>query len=75
LANAGYFVLELGYNLPQYGQQDIYDRRHFSVEYIEDAIDNVLRHPKVYGQGFILKLEIRFSELSKNSGNLAHSQS
>jgi hypothetical protein len=52
LAREGYFVLELGYNLPQYGQIPVYDRPSFQLEYIEEAISRVLAHPKVYGEGF-----------------------
>ena len=50
LAHAGYAVLELAYNLPQYGQPDIYSRGEFPLEYIECAIERLLKHPSVYGE-------------------------
>lgn len=49
LAREGYLVLELAYNLPQYGQVDMYERSHFPLEYIEQAIDKILKHPRAYG--------------------------
>ena len=49
LANEGYMVLELGYNLPQYGQLDMYTRPTIPLEYVEQAIERLLNHPKAYG--------------------------
>ena len=46
LANEGYIVLELGYNLPQYGLEPIYTRKSFQLEYIEKAIERLLQHEK-----------------------------
>ena len=46
LANEGFVVLELGYNLPQYGLQPVYTRKSFELEYIENAIHRLLSHPK-----------------------------
>ena len=44
LANEGFIVLELGYNLPQYGLSPIYTRKSFQLEYIEKAIEQLLQH-------------------------------
>ena len=46
LANEGFVVLELGYNLPQYGLEPVYTRKSFELEYIEQAITRLLNHPK-----------------------------
>ena len=46
LANEGFVVLELGYNLPQYGLEPVYTRKSFELEYIEQAIARLLNHPK-----------------------------
>jgi len=54
LAGQGYTVLELGYNLPQYGQPDMYSRPSIPLEYVESAIDQLLKHPKVYGDQICL---------------------
>jgi len=51
LAREGYIVLELGYNLPQYGQENFFTRTSpFRLEYFEEAIKRLLRHPKSYGE-------------------------
>ena len=46
LANEGFVVLELGYNLPQYGLEPVYTRKSFELEYIEQAIKRLLNLPK-----------------------------
>ena len=51
LAREGYTVLEIGYNLPQYGQEDFYLRRApFDLMYFKKAIEKLLDHPTVYGK-------------------------
>jgi hypothetical protein len=51
LAREGYTVLEIGYNLPQYGQEDFYLRRApFDLMYFRKAIEKLLDHHTVYGQ-------------------------
>lgn len=50
LAREGYVVLEIGYNLPQYGQENLFTRRTPQpLEYFETAIKRLLQHPKSYG--------------------------
>ena len=50
LAREGYCVLELGYNLPQYGQKNLFTRTDpISADYFAEAIRRFLKHPKVYG--------------------------
>ena len=50
LAHEGYTVLELGYNLPQYGQDDFFTRtKPFDILYFEEAIKKLLQHHTVYG--------------------------
>ena len=44
LANEGYLVQELGYNLPQYGLTPIFTRESFQLEYIEKAIKRLLHY-------------------------------
>lgn len=44
LANRGYMVLELGYNLPHYHQPPIYTRPSFPLEYIRTAAERLLAH-------------------------------
>ena len=44
LANHGYMVLELGYNLPQYNQLPIYTRPSFPLEYVRQAAERLLAH-------------------------------
>ena len=53
LANEGFIVLELGYNLPQYGLEPVYTRKSFELEYIEKAIQRLLRHPQCSDFGTI----------------------
>ena len=52
LANDGFIVLELGYNLPQYGQESIYFRPSFPLEYIKSAIERLLAQEIVKLSGF-----------------------
>ena len=50
LAHEGYTVLELGYNLPQYGQADFFNRTQpFDMVYFKQAIEKLLNHHSVYG--------------------------
>lgn len=50
LAREGYIVLELGYNLPRYGQESLFTRKtSMPLEYFEEAIKQLLAHPKSYG--------------------------
>lgn len=50
LAREGYCVLELGYNLPQYGQKNLFTRTDpISSDYFAEAIRRFLKHQKVYG--------------------------
>ena len=50
LAHQGYTVLELGYNLPQYGLESMFTRTvPYSMDYFERAIRKVLDHWTVYG--------------------------
>jgi len=69
LAHEGYTVLELGYNLPKYGQTDLFARHPqndpLTLEYFEMAIRQLLRHPKTYGDKICVigqcKVEFRFA--------------
>ena len=38
LARKGYCVLELAYNVQEYGQPVLFTRQHFPLEYVENAI-------------------------------------
>ncbi|CAG5103516.1 Oidioi.mRNA.OKI2018_I69.chr1.g806.t1.cds [Oikopleura dioica] len=49
LANLGYLVVEVGYNLPQYGQELIFFRKQIELEYFEAIIKRALKHDKAYG--------------------------
>ena len=50
LAREGYMVFEIGYNLPQYGQENLFTRTSAQpLEYFERAIKQLLSHPKAYG--------------------------
>ena len=64
LANEGYAVLELAYNMPQYGQPDIYHRGSFPIEYIEAAIERLLRHDAIYGDEVCLVGHSKGGDLS-----------
>jgi len=50
LANLGYLVVEVGYNLPQYGQELIFLRQEMHLEYFEAIIRRALKHEKAYGE-------------------------
>ena len=50
LANLGYLVVEVGYNLPQYGQELLYLRQEMQLEYFEAIIKRALKHEKAYGE-------------------------
>ena len=52
LANDGFIVLELGYNLPHYGQPSIYFRSSFPLEYIKTAIDRLLQEAIAKEMGY-----------------------
>ena len=48
LANEGYTVMEIGYNLPE--QDNIFTSTSpMKLEYFENAIRQLLAHPKSYG--------------------------
>ena len=50
LAREGYMVFEIGYNLPQYGQENLFTRKTPQpLEYFEKAIRRLLAHPKSCG--------------------------
>jgi len=50
LAREGYIVLELCYNMPQFGQEFLFTRTSpIQMEYIENAIKKVLSQAKCYG--------------------------
>ena len=50
LAREGYLVLELCYNMPQYGQESLFTRKTpIDVSYFEEAINKLLSHPTCYG--------------------------
>ena len=50
LAHQGYTVLELGYNLPQYGLESMFTRTvPYSMDYFERAVRKLLDHWTVYG--------------------------
>lgn len=50
LAREGYTVLELGYNLPQYGQENMFFRTEpIDISYFEQAARRLLTHHSVYG--------------------------
>ena len=48
-ANAGYLVMEIGYNLPQLGQTSLFLRKDLDLEFFEYAIKKFLSHPKCSG--------------------------
>ena len=65
LAREGYTVLELGYNLPQYGQKDYLSRREpYDLNYIEMAIKKLLNHHSVYGDKVAIIGQSKGAELA-----------
>ena len=65
LAREGYTVLELGYNVPQYGHKDYYSRKKpFDLKYIEMAIRKVLNHHSVYGDKVAIVGQSKGAELA-----------
>ena len=50
LANAGYTVLELGYNVPQYGTESLFTKNSpYTLDYCIRAAKKLLSHHAVYG--------------------------
>lgn len=54
LAREGYLVMELGYNLPQYGQQSLFLRHELDLEYFIQSAKLLLQHPKSYGDRVVV---------------------
>ena len=71
LAREGYTVLELGYNVPQYGHKDYYSRKKpFDLKYIEMAIRKVLNHHSVYGDKVAMVGQSKGAELATAAASL-----
>ena len=50
LANEGYTALELGYNVPQYGTESLFNKTTpYTMDYCIRAAKKLLSHPAVYG--------------------------
>ncbi|CAG5087592.1 Oidioi.mRNA.OKI2018_I69.PAR.g11580.t1.cds [Oikopleura dioica] len=54
LAREGYLVLELAYNVQDYGQPVLFTRDGMPLEYVEQAIKTILSHQKAYGDRVVL---------------------
>jgi len=64
LAREGYIVLEIGYNLPQHGQENLFLRKTAQpLEYFEAAINKLLQHPKSYGDRVAIVGQSKGSDL------------
>ena len=73
LANEGYVVLELGYNVPKFGQRNFFshtDDDPFDLQYIRSVIDKLLAHPKVYGDKICIMGQSKGAELASAAAAL-----
>ena len=74
LAHQGFTVLEIGYNLIQYGQLGLFDRHPvydaMKVEHFVAAIRRFLKHPKTYGDRVALIGQCKGGDLAQGIASL-----
>ncbi|CBY12755.1 unnamed protein product [Oikopleura dioica] len=70
LAREGYIVLELAYNVQEYGQPVLFLRDAFPLEYVEQSIKKVLAHDKAYGDTVVLIGQCKGADMATAFGSL-----
>ena len=64
IAREGYLVMEIGYNLPQYGQKNLFLRSELDLEYFVQAAKKLLKHDKCYGDRVVVMGQSKGGDLA-----------
>ena len=70
LAREGYCVLELAYNVQEYGQPVLFTRKDFPLEYVEHAIMSIVKHERAYGDRVVLMGQCKGTDIAVGFGSL-----